>query len=108
MATVVAIPSREEAFGFVTCEAMACGASIVASSVGGLVEAISHEETGLLVPPDDPRSLGEAIARLIEDPALRTSVGRNARDRYLALYTPEALAVRWRNAWTELAERGSL
>jgi glycosyltransferase involved in cell wall biosynthesis len=78
-AAVVAVPSRREGYGMVAREAMAHGRPVVASAVGGLVDAIEDGVTGLLVPPRDVTSLREAIARLLGDAALCARLGEAAR-----------------------------
>jgi glycosyltransferase involved in cell wall biosynthesis len=80
-AAVVACPSRREGFGVVAAEAMAHGRPVVASAVGGLLDLVSHEETGLLVPPGDAAALRTALDRLLADPALRRQLGDAARER---------------------------
>jgi glycosyltransferase involved in cell wall biosynthesis len=78
-ATVVACPSRREGFGIVCAEAMARGRAVVASSVGGLLDLVAHERTGLLVPPGDPAALRAALQRLLDDAPLRQRLGEAAR-----------------------------
>jgi len=80
-ASVVVCPSRREGYGVVAREAMAYGRPVVASSVGGLVDAVEDEVTGLLVPPGDAGALQTAILRLLEDPDLRRRLGASARER---------------------------
>jgi len=80
-AAVVVCPSRREGYGVVAREAMAYGRPVVASSVGGLVDAVEDEVTGLLVPPGDAGALRTAILRLLEDPDLRRRLGASARER---------------------------
>ena len=74
-AAVVVCPSRREGYGVVAREAMAHGRPVVASAVGGLVDAVEHERTGLLVPPGDPAALRAAIERLLTDATLRARLG---------------------------------
>lgn len=83
---VVAMPSLNEALSNALLEAMAAGAPVVATRVGGTPEALSDEQTGLLVPPADVPALAAAITRLLEAPLLAERLGRAARlvieDRY--------------------------
>ena len=78
-AAVVCTPSRREGVGLAAREAMAYGRPVVATAVGGLQDAISHGETGLLVPPRDPASLRAAIEQLLGDAELRGRLGAAAR-----------------------------
>jgi glycosyltransferase involved in cell wall biosynthesis len=80
-AAVVVVPSRREGFGVVAREAMAYGRLVVATAVGGLVDAVEDEVTGLLVPPYDPAALRDAMARALDDSALRTRLSAAARRR---------------------------
>jgi glycosyltransferase involved in cell wall biosynthesis len=80
-AYVCVLPSLWENFPYALLEAMACGTPVVATTVGGLPELIDHGGSGLLVPPDDPEALTTALCTLLDDPALRDEMGRNARQR---------------------------
>jgi len=80
-AAVVAVPSHREGFGVVCAEAMAHGRPVVAGAVGGLLDLVVHEETGLLVPPRDVEALRAALHRLLDDDELRARLGANARKR---------------------------
>lgn len=71
------LPSRSESFGLVIIEAMACGKPVVASAVGGIPEIIQQGENGILVEPENPAALAEAIIRVLEDEGLRTKIGSN-------------------------------
>jgi len=75
---VVAIPSRYESFGLVAIEAMASGAAVVASRVGGLRFSIADEVSGLLVPHSQPAVLAAALERVLGDDQLRDTLGQNA------------------------------
>jgi D-inositol-3-phosphate glycosyltransferase len=72
------VPSHHESFGMAALEAMACGAAVVASRVGGLATTIQDGVTGLLVSPRDEVALAGAIASLLADEPRRRTLGRHA------------------------------
>jgi glycosyltransferase involved in cell wall biosynthesis len=78
-AAVVACPSRREGYGVAAREAMAYGRPVVASSVGGLLDAIEDGVTGVLVPPRDAHALRAALEELLVDARLRRQLGAAAR-----------------------------
>jgi glycosyltransferase involved in cell wall biosynthesis len=80
-AAVVAVPSHREGFGVVCAEAMAHARPVVASAVGGLVDLVVDDETGLLVEPGDVDALRSALRRLLDDEELRRRLGAAARER---------------------------
>jgi glycosyltransferase involved in cell wall biosynthesis len=81
MAAAVVVPSRQEAFGRVLIEAMAAEVPVVATRVGGIPEVCVDGRTGLLVPPEDPGALAEAIVSTLTDPdATRARVRAAAAD----------------------------
>jgi glycosyltransferase involved in cell wall biosynthesis len=84
-AAVVVCPSRRDGFPVACAEAMAHGCAVVATAVGGLPDMIVDGETGLLVPPRDPRALRAAVDRLLGDPELRRRLGNSARERISVL-----------------------
>ena len=61
-------------------EAMARGVAVVTTSVGGIPELITHEENGLLVPPEQPGAFTDALNRLKRDKVLRERLAKNGRD----------------------------
>ena len=87
-ASVFVLPSREEPFGRVISEARAAGLPIIATSVGGIPEALDNGAAGRLVPPASPDLLAEAIAEVLLDPDL------NARMRAAAIRGLEYYHVR--------------
>jgi len=75
-ADVVALPSyANEGVPQALMQAMACGVPVVTTGVGAIGEIVSHEVHGLVVPPRDPRALGEALGRLMREPELRARLG---------------------------------
>jgi len=94
-AAVFCCPSIYEPFGIINVEAMACGAPVVASAVGGILEVVVPEKTGLLVPfqprhdgtyePRNPakfsRDLAVAVNRVLRSPALRRKFSEAGRLR---------------------------
>jgi glycosyltransferase involved in cell wall biosynthesis len=78
---VMLMPSiyESETFGVAAIEASACAVPVIASKVGGVPEAVLHNQTGLLVPPKDIDSLTKACLDLIDDPARRRQLGLAGR-----------------------------
>jgi glycosyltransferase involved in cell wall biosynthesis len=72
-------PSRQESFGVSVLEASSCGKPIIATRVGGLAETVQDGFTGILVSPDNPESLCEALLVLARDKEKRTRMGNNGR-----------------------------
>lgn len=77
-ADVVCVPSHSESFGLVALEAQACGTPVVAASVGGLATAVIDGVTGVLVAGHDPNDYARALATVLDDADLRTSMGLKA------------------------------
>jgi glycosyltransferase involved in cell wall biosynthesis len=80
-ADVACLPSRWESCPYAALEAMDAGLPLVGADVDGLRDLIEPGKTGLLVAPDDPRGLAEALDRLAGDAAARKRMGEVARDR---------------------------
>jgi glycosyltransferase involved in cell wall biosynthesis len=89
---VLVSPSRFEALPLAVLEAMRAGLPVVASDVGSVSEAVAHGETGLLVPPDDPAALAEALRTMHRDPARRRRMGERGRTVASVRFTPQATA----------------
>src|SRR5207247_8047101 len=66
---------EQEGFGIVFLEAAACGVPQVAGDSGGAAEAVVDGETGFVVPPADLDAVTAAVARVLDDPALRSRWG---------------------------------
>lgn len=86
---VFVLPSRSEPFGIVITEAMACRKPVVASGVGGIPEIIEHGKSGVLVEPDNPAALANALLDLLKDPPLQRSISNNGYARVAARFQCE-------------------
>ena len=88
-ADVLVHPSRSETYGMVVTEALARGLPVIASSVGGVPEALGRAEDdsvpGLLVRPDSPEALARSLRRWLEEPRRRARLRRSAGSRRLTL-----------------------
>jgi glycosyltransferase involved in cell wall biosynthesis len=102
---VLLMPSLHEGLPYTLLEAMALGIPVVASRVGGLVEVIQDEDTGLLVPPQDAEALAQAIGRLHDDPTLCSQLGEQARCLQQATYSLESMTERYLEIYRELVAR---
>jgi phosphatidyl-myo-inositol dimannoside synthase len=97
---------EQEGFGIVFLEAAACGVAQVAGDSGGASEAVVDGETGFVVRrPRDAAAAADAIARLLDDPALRRAQGRNARLRAEQEYAYDVLAARLDEALLAVEKR---
>jgi glycosyltransferase involved in cell wall biosynthesis len=79
VADLLVLPSRSESYGMVVVEALAHGIPVVATSVGGVPEALGRAPVGavpgMLVPPEDPLALAGALRAWLDDPGLRERLG---------------------------------
>jgi glycosyltransferase involved in cell wall biosynthesis len=70
--------AREEVFGLVLAEAMACGTPVVATATGGIPEVVHHGRHGLLTPTGEVRAFAAAVRSLLADDGRRTAFGHAA------------------------------
>jgi glycosyltransferase involved in cell wall biosynthesis len=99
---IVACTPWYEPFGIVPLEAAACGLPVIASAVGGMLDTVVHERTGLLVPPRDPAAVADALLRLT-DSRFRLRLGAAARVRAERQYGWAAVARQTFEAYAEVA-----
>jgi glycogen synthase len=102
---LLAAPSRYESFGLIYVEAMARGKAVIGTTAGGIPEVVRHEETGLLVPPDDPGALASAIIRLLSDDEYRRTLGQAGYERYRAEFSAWSMAGRMLDFYSEVIAR---
>lgn len=104
---VVCVPWYEP-FGIVPLEAMACGRPVVASAVGGLLDTVVDGRTGVHVPPRRPDLLGPVLARLLDDPDRRRTMGAAGARRARAHYGWPTVAAATLDTYASLLDRGRL
>lgn len=90
-ADILLLPSRQEGLPLAILEALAAGATVIATPVGGVPDAVIDGETGLLVPEGDAAALEAAIRRLIDDPPLRLRLAEAGRRLYEARFSMPVL-----------------
>lgn len=98
---------RWAGLGRAVTEAMIAGLPVVATSVNGVPEIVHHEETGFLVPPDDPTAVATTVCRLIDNPELATRVGTRAQERVVSVFNADKMVHRISMLYaTLLVEKG--
>jgi glycosyltransferase involved in cell wall biosynthesis len=100
---ICAAPSRREAFSLSLLEASSAGLPLIATNLGGNPELINNGSNGILVPPEKPEALAQAIMKLAEDSGLRKKMGRAARERYEQNFTIEKMTDQVEALYRELA-----
>ena len=101
---VFVLPTLAEGTPNSIIEAMAHGLPVIASSVGGIPDLVTPE-TGILVPPSDPKALVNAMMILASDHELRERMGQAARLRYEKLFSPQVVLPTLVDAYHRLATR---
>lgn len=105
-ADLFVLPSRMEGLPNSVLEAMACGLPVVASALDGISEVITHRANGLLIAPDDAIACREAILYLLRAKKLARDLAAAAVETIMADYSLDAIAARYLDLYTTLAESG--
>lgn len=98
---VVAMSSISEGFPYGAIEPMACGRPVVATSVGGVPEAVG--DAGMLTRAKDPRGLADALTLLLNDPEERAALARRGRRRVEQRFTLAGMADQYRSVYAGVA-----
>ncbi len=99
--TLVVVASLHEGFGLPAAEGMACETAVVSTTSGALKEVMKHGETGLLVPPKDPRAIADAVMTLLKDKTLRKKMGKAGRKRAVENFSWPVAAENTLNVYRE-------
>ncbi len=95
VADIGLLVSHQEGFSNALIEAMGQGLPMIATAVGGNLDAIVDGQSGRLVPPRDPAALGAAILELAINPPKRRAMGLAARERTLMMFSQDACVGRY-------------
>ncbi|MEP0007277.1 MAG: glycosyltransferase [Balneola sp.] len=79
--------SRSESFGVSVIEAMSCELPVIVSNIGGLKEVVTNDETGLIVPNEDPVEVSKKIEYLYQNSIQASELGKNARSEVIFKYS---------------------
>jgi glycosyltransferase involved in cell wall biosynthesis len=99
---VLVQPSRADNLPLAVLEAMAAGLPVVGARVGGIPELVVDGETGIVVPPEEPRALADALDSLARDRSRLVELGRRGRERTAAHFSPEQVGRRTVKLYREL------
>ena len=96
------VPSRQEPFGLVACEAMTCGVPVVAARVGGLPEILDPPHAGICVPPANPAALASVTAALLDDRERYARLSRAGFERAADEFSASRMGARTRQVYREV------
>jgi glycosyltransferase involved in cell wall biosynthesis len=99
---VFALPTRSEPFGKVVIEAMAAGAPVVASRVGGIPEIVTRPELGTLIDPDDDNALARAILEFLENRPRALAVAEAGRRHARSHFGLEGMIERLQDLYEQI------
>ncbi|WP_040714136.1 glycosyltransferase family 4 protein [Paenibacillus curdlanolyticus] len=99
---VFVLPSRAESFGSVFAEAALCLLALIGTNVGGISEQIENEVNGLLVPPEHPEALAEAMEKTVVDPSYRYELARAAWDKAKRVYSLTRVVSQLKEVYVEV------
>jgi glycosyltransferase involved in cell wall biosynthesis len=89
--SLFALPSVKEPFAGVYLEAGLFGIPAIGTTSGGAAEVIEDGVTGLIVPPDNPAQLAQAMLKILEDADMAKEMGRRAKQRVSEIFTAQRM-----------------
>lgn len=103
---IFVLPSAQpEPFGGVVLEAMAMKCPVIATAIGGSIDQVEDGKTGFLVAPANPKELAEKLIRLLENSALRESMGDAGRERLGRCFSMEQMLSKFEATYREVLKR---
>jgi len=101
-AAIIILPSFMEAFPVVILEGLSCETPVIATPVGGVPEVVQNHENGILVQPDKPAKLAEAIQYLLANKDVRIKMGKKGRELVTKKFSLEIVAKKLHNIYERL------
>ncbi|WP_323923924.1 glycosyltransferase family 4 protein [Aeromonas veronii] len=99
-ATVMVVPSKQEAFGQTASEAQACGTPVVAFNCTGLTDVVDHQQTGYLAKAYDSVDIAVGLQWILDNPAECERLGKNARLRAEKLWSMDTVVEQYRRVYS--------
>lgn len=101
-AEIVLLPSLFESFSYTCAEAMAAGKAVIGSKNGGMADLLKHNESGMLVNPEDDNAIYLAIKNCIDDNEFRQRISHNARERILTVFDANEVTFKFSQFYNSL------
>lgn len=105
---LVILPTLREGLSIALLEAMAAGKPIITTTIGSNKEATLNGEAALLIPPNSPLAIADAITKIVENAWMASLLGSRAREIYLARYTDTHMLKAYRAIYEEIVSSRSL
>jgi glycosyltransferase involved in cell wall biosynthesis len=96
------LPSRAEGLSNVLLETMAFEMPVIATRISGTVDVIDHEKDGILIPPEDPEALANAMEFVIKNPEKSYHLGKSARRKVVGEFSLDEIATRYSELYHKL------
>jgi len=104
-ADIVCVPSKQESFGQVAMESLACGTPVVAFASSGLLDIVEHKKSGYLAIPYDTNDFSEGIKYLLKDNESSEKFSKAARDRAVEKFDIQKTSREYLNLYQEIISR---
>ena len=101
---IFVLSSKSEGLPMVILEAMASGIPVVSTDVGGIAEIVSNEQTGMLVPPQEPKKLAAAIEKIVLNPGLAKKLSTQARKLMLSRFDQKIITESYCNIYSDILQ----